>query len=158
MCPRRRIIVTSSMMRSLAAMSAAVLLAACGAASPTPGASRSTAASGTASPARILVTDAQNGATLTAHLGDRVEVRLGSTYWKLDPNPAPSVLKPEGPPVVSPQPAGCVPGSGCGIVTAAFVAVGAGSATLTASRTSCGEAMGCTAAEASFRVTVDVAG
>ena len=64
------------------------------------------------------------------------------------------VLSPDDNPVTSPQPSGCVVGGGCGTLTAVYDARAAGSAELTATRTSCGEAMGCTAADATWTVTV----
>jgi hypothetical protein len=66
------------------------------------------------------------------------------------------VLRPQGAPVVLPQPSGCVVGQGCGTVTAWYVGAAVGAAKVTASRTSCGEAMGCTAATGSFTLRVVV--
>ena len=98
--------------------------------------------------------DSDNGKTVSLHIGDRLEVRLTSTYWTIAGSSDPQVLKAVGPVQVSPQSSGCVPGGGCGTVVAIFDVVGAGSAQVTASRTSCGEAMGCTGDQGSFRVTV----
>jgi hypothetical protein len=129
----------------------AVLLIACGSVpgeaggSPTPG----------SSPAGHLTVfgDADNGKTVTARVGDRIEVRLASTYWTFASSSNPQVLKALGRVEVSPQPS-CVPGGGCGTATATFDVVGAGSAVVAASRTSCGEAMGCTGDQGSFRLMV----
>ncbi|GAC1634677.1 MAG: hypothetical protein NVS4B2_21600 [Chloroflexota bacterium] len=48
------------------------------------------------------------------------------------------------------------PYGGCGTVTAKFRAAKAGTAQVSATRVSCGEAMGCTGAAASYRLTVRV--
>ncbi len=49
-----------------------------------------------------------------------------------------------------------MPGGGCGTVTAWFNADGPGTAVVTASRTSCGEAMACGGGAGSYRLTVIV--
>lgn len=137
-------------MRTLAAwLFGVAFLAACGAA-VTPGVSGSPTPSG-----QLRVAgDEDNGKTLQLHVGDRFEVRLDSTYWSVKGSSNPSVLMAEGPMVVAPSPSGCVPGGGCGTVAMVFDVVGAGTADVTASRTSCGEAMGCTGSAGSYRVTV----
>ncbi|TMD22285.1 MAG: hypothetical protein E6I98_00040 [Chloroflexi bacterium] len=127
-----------------------VLVMACGRVSETvgPGA--------TPNPAGHLAvaSDSDNGKTVNLRIGDRLEVRLTSTYWTIAGSSNQQVLKAVGPVQVSPQSSGCVPGGGCGTVVAIFDVVGTGSAQVTASRTSCGEAMGCTGDQGSFRVTV----
>lgn len=120
-------------------------------ASPAP----STPTSGiTSSGGVVTATNAANGKSLSLRVGDRLEVTLSSTYWMFDPAPGHVVNAGAGP-QVAPDPS-CVPGGGCGTVTQSFVAVGAGTAQVTAHRTSCGEAMACTPAQASFTVTVVV--
>ena len=101
-----------------------------------------------------VVGDSDNGKTVSLHVGDRLEVRLASTYWTFAGSSNPQVLKPLGRVEVSPQASGCVPGGGCGTATATFDVIGAGSAVVAASRTSCGEAMGCTGDQGSFRLNV----
>jgi hypothetical protein len=49
-----------------------------------------------------------------------------------------------------------VAGQGCGTVTATYIAKTLGSSVVAAERTSCGEAMGCTAAAGAFKLTVSV--
>lgn len=102
----------------------------------------------------VVVTEPDNGKTLPVHVGERVEVRLSSTYWTFNGSSNPAVLRAVGPAVISPQPSGCVPGGGCGLAIADFDVIGVGSADVTASRTSCGEAMGCTGNQGSYQVTV----
>lgn len=103
--------------------------------------------------------DDDNGTTIKLARGATIVVVLNSTYWQF-PTPASptTVLAPVGSVVTAPAPIGtCVPGAGCGTVTATYQAVGPGQATITASRTTCGEALQCTGSAGSYHVTVDVA-
>lgn len=104
----------------------------------------------------VTLSDADSARTVTVHIGDRLSVVLHSTYWTFAATSNPSVLLAEGQPAVSPNPSGCVPGQGCGTVTAGFVAIAAGSAEIGASRTSCGEALRCSGSAGSYRLTVIV--
>jgi hypothetical protein len=99
--------------------------------------------------------DARDGDTIAVRQGQRLRVVLHSTYWEFKPTSHPAVLHLVAPPQVAPK-SGCVPGQGCGTVTAVYVARHAGTATVQAERTSCGEAMGCTAAAGSYSLTVVV--
>jgi hypothetical protein len=81
---------------------------------------------------------------------------LSSTYWTFHGSSDTAVLHPVGAPEVRPQPTGCVPGGGCGTATATYRAGAAGRAQVIATRTSCGEAMGCTAASSRFVLYVIV--
>ena len=102
-----------------------------------------------------LATDADSGRSFDLHVGDRLTLVLGSTYWMVQPPAAPSILAVAAAPTASPSP-GCVPGSGCGTVTAEFVADGAGTTTVVATRASCGEARLCIGSEGHFGITVTV--
>lgn len=144
----------SNTLRVLLGLVFAAVLASCGAvmtgggASPSPGATPE---------ARLIVaTDSDNGKTLELHVGDRLEVNLNSTYWTIHESSDLSVLRLAGPMAISPRPNGCVPGGGCGLAIASFDAVGVGSADVTASRTSCGEAMRCVGTAGSYRLSVVV--
>jgi hypothetical protein len=146
-----------AMSKTLCVFSALVsvaFLASCGAAmtggeaSPSPG---STPEAGL-----IVATDSDNGKTFELHVGDRLEVKLGSTYWNFNESSDLSVLRLAGPMAISPRPNGCVPGGGCGLAIASFAAVGTGSADVTASRSSCGEAMRCVGNAGSYRLSVVV--
>jgi hypothetical protein len=130
------------------------LLTACGAAVPTLPATGKVSPAPSAGGPLTSASDSDNGKTLNLAVGDQLEVRLGSTYWTFNGSSNPAVLKAVGPAVISPQPSGCVAGGGCGFAIATFQVVASGSAQVTASRVSCGEAMGCTAAQDSYRVTV----
>ncbi len=105
----------------------------------------------------VHASDGQDGGKVTLRRGQKLRVVLHSTYWEFKAVSTPGVLRLVGDPLVSPK-AGCVPGQGCGTVTATYVAKTAGSALVTAERTSCGEAMGCTAAAGSYKLTVAVRG
>ena len=101
--------------------------------------------------------EANNGQTLTVSVGATVKLVLHNIYWTVDDSSHPSVLALVGPPVYSG--AGsikCIPGTGCGTVTATFKAVAQGSALISASRTSCGEALQCPGGAGTFEVTVVV--
>ena len=124
-----------------------LLLAACGSATGT--------GVGSPSPRQLQVAgDAENGTTVDLHVGDRLAVTLHSTYWTISSSSNSRVLTAEGPEAVSPAPGGCVPGGGCGTVTMIFDVIGIGSADVTASRASCGEAMLCTGTQGSYKITV----
>jgi len=114
------------------------------------------AATSSRTAAALTATDAENGHRITVHVGDRVSVVLRSTYWKFAGSSDAAVFTPVGSPTVSPSPSGCVPGQGCGTVTAAFLAVAPGTAQITASRMSCGEALRCTGSAGSYRLAVTV--
>ena len=101
------------------------------------------------------VTDANDGQTITLHVGNHLQVALASTYWQFQPIPDPSVLRAEGSPATSRSP-GCVPGAGCGTVAVTFTAVAPGHATVVATRTSCGEAMACQGSAGHYQVEVVV--
>jgi hypothetical protein len=105
----------------------------------------------------LKVDDTKNGQSVQVHVGDTVKVTLGSTYWTFDQSSDPLVLKELGDQVVTPDPMGsCLPGMGCGVTTAWYKALSAGSATASASRVSCGEARRCVGNQGAYRVTVVV--
>jgi hypothetical protein len=103
----------------------------------------------------VHVTEKQDGATVMLRRGQRLRVVLHSTYWEFKAVSPPAVLRRVGAPVVTPM-SGCVAGQGCGTVTVTYIARTSGSASVAAERTSCGEAMGCTAAAGAFKLTVSV--
>ncbi|MFE0459976.1 hypothetical protein ACFW1A_12080 [Kitasatospora sp. NPDC058965] len=97
-----------------------------------------------------------NGSTVHLALGGTLVLTLHSTYWSAVASSAPGVLSESGSPGSSPGT--CPPGGGCGTVTTVFRAQAAGSSRLTASRTSCGEAMPCPPDQRTYQVTVVVGG
>ncbi|WP_370084951.1 hypothetical protein [Streptacidiphilus sp. MAP12-16] len=125
---------------------------------PTSAAATSPATGPAPSPySTLTLTEHATGTTVSIPVGDTVRLVLNSTYWAPPISSAPNVLSPVGRPMTATGSGpGCHPGSGCGTVTARFVARTAGTARLTSSRTSCGEAMACTPAQATFTVTVVV--
>jgi hypothetical protein len=144
----------SNTLRVVLCLVSAAFLASCGAVMTGGGPSPSP---GSTPEARLVVaTDSDNGKTFELHVGDRLEVKLASTYWNIHESSDLSVLRLAGPPAISPQPNGCVPGAGCGLAIASFTAVDTGSADVTASRTSCGEAMRCVGSAGSYRISVVV--
>jgi hypothetical protein len=107
----------------------------------------------------ITVSEPDNGRTITVRSGTRVTLTLHSTYWSVQGSSDPRVLHQVGGTSTQPaKPGTCVPGQGCGTVSATFVALSRGRADLTASRTTCGEALRCTPAQGAYIVHVVVAG
>jgi predicted secreted protein len=102
------------------------------------------------------VTDHANGQTIDLQQGQVLQVVLSSTYWQIHGSSNGAVLSLLSGPNTLPQQSGCVTGQGCGTVTAAYRAVAAGQAQVTASRGTCGEALGCTGANSQFVVHVIV--
>ena len=116
-----------------------------------------TGTAGAASPSSLNVDNRNNGQTITVHQGQRLHVVLYSTYWTINGGHNQAVR------VVSAQQffpdnrsAGCHAGSGCGYVSRDFLATSPGSATLTAARTTCGEALRCAPSQSSWTLTVRV--
>ena len=106
----------------------------------------------------LVVSESDDGHVLQLRVGQRLELMLTSTYWQVEGSSNPNVLHEIGQPVVSAQRTGCVPGEGCGTVIALFDAVVAGRADVTATRTSCGEALRCTGSLGFYRVSIVVSG
>jgi predicted secreted protein len=105
----------------------------------------------------VTATNTDNGHTITIANGGTLTVRLDSTYWRFGTNTSSAALRSAGQPTVTAMPmtaTNCVPGQGCGTVTAIFQAVAPGKAVVTATRTTCGEAMACTPAQAAYQLTV----
>jgi hypothetical protein len=100
----------------------------------------------------VQATGADDDHTVTLHVGQRLTVRLNSTYWTF--TQASARLRADGTPVVTAT-RPCRPaGMGCGAVTMTYDAVAAGGATVTAHRTSCGEALRCTGSDGTYRLDV----
>jgi len=136
----------------------ALLLAACATGVASAPVASQTAAP-TPAPSNAHVTQADNGRTLAVPVGSEVTLELGSTYWQVGDSSDPAVLAlVSGPNASAAAMGACVPGGGCGTVTAVFRALAPGRATITASRTTCGEAMRCTGTDGAYEVTVVVGG
>lgn len=107
---------------------------------------------------KINIGLADSGRSIQVRPGDELVLTLSSTYWHLQaPEPA-NVLTLTRPSsrVVRPTPPRCPPGQGCGAVRAVYTASQPGRATITANRTSCGEARRCTPRQAHFQLTITV--
>jgi len=143
-CQDRARTVLSARLAGPLALVAAWLLAACCGAAAAPG----------PTPATVTAGDQDNGHELSLHVGDHLLLTLNSTYWTISESSNPPVLRQAAQPVVSPRRSGCVPGEGCGTVRASFDALAPGAADVTASRTSCGEALACTGGAGSYRLRV----
>jgi hypothetical protein len=104
----------------------------------------------------VKVDEAANGSDVTLAPGDHLQVTLHSTYWQFNPSSDPAVLAADGGPKTGPG-TNCpkYPGSGCGTVTQTYTALKAGKASISADRTTCGEAMACNPAQ-HYKVTVHV--
>jgi hypothetical protein len=111
--------------------------------------------------ARTVQADEQsNGQTVALRPGDHLTVVLHSTYWQFNAPSDSSVVSADGAPTYAGGGPRCgPPGSGCGTVTAHFTAGHDGKATVSADRTTCGEALRCTTpAQSHWSVKVTVTG
>jgi len=97
------------------------------------------------------------GRTVSVARGAHVVVELHNTYWRFRGSSDPSVVRRTGRARYAPASVGkCVPGEGCGTVSASFRAVGRGTAHLSAGRKTCGEARLCTGGQGRYEVTIRV--
>jgi len=104
----------------------------------------------------VIVDEHQNHATVTVHQGDRIRLVLHNTYWSIDRAHGHALATRGSQKTAGHIGPGCVPGSGCGTATRTFTARQSGTTRLTADRTSCGEAMRCTAGQGHFSVRIRV--
>lgn len=106
----------------------------------------------------VVVRDDANGKTVDASVGQTVKLILSSNYWTVSGSSTSSVLRQDGATVPLPRPTNCpkIPGLGCVPVSTSFRAVAPGTASITASRTACGEAKPCATDQENFKVTVVV--
>jgi hypothetical protein len=115
---------------------------------------------GGATRTNLALNEFNNGKVVVVTTGSHITITLHSTYWTLAPLTNHKVLAQQGSTHTAPRlPAsanGCVPGQGCGTVTAHFLATGSGQIRLRASRTSCGEAMRCTPIQSVWSVVIRV--
>ena len=155
MLPKKNLTTALSVCGSLLVLSGCAQSSASG--TPAPSVSRKSV---------VTVRTAANGDTVQVHVGQQLRVVLGSateagsTYWAFADVTGPVVIQ-DGPQVVQAVPvgsAGCgsLPGAGCGTVTLVARAASPGTATITATRTTCGEAMMCPQNRRDFRVVLRV--
>jgi hypothetical protein len=125
-------------------------------AQPGPGTSPSASPSTTVAGNPLVLDEHAKGKTITVTVGTSVKLILHSSYWNIKNSSSPKVLAETGGPTQLPVAPTCPPGVGCNPVQATFTAMTAGTAVLSASRISCGEAMLCAPAQRHFQVTVIV--
>ena len=102
----------------------------------------------------VTATDTANGQTISIGLGHNLTVTLNSTYWMFGGSSDPAVLEQAGQPTY--KGTACVPGGGCGTASLRFKALAPGRAVVTATRTSCGEALACGPDQSTYSITVMV--
>lgn len=145
----------------------AVIAAASGCAAPAssglgvPGAPGTPSASGSptgSGDSTVVASDQSNGHTVSLKVGERLELTLASNYWTVRGSSVPRVLRQDGPSSLLKPPPGCnsIPGLGCIPIRTDFSAIAPGTAVITASRGSCGEAMRCPPSREHFALTVVV--
>jgi hypothetical protein len=100
--------------------------------------------------------ESDNGRTLTIAAGASVQVVLHSTYWHFARPTPDGVLRASAPAAHAATSGPAYPGSGAGTVRETFTGVRAGTATVIATRTSCGEALRCTTGAGRFDLVVIV--
>jgi hypothetical protein len=127
----------------------ALMVTACSSASGTSGGKP-----GGTPPKTVVAGWSDKGHSVSLHKGDVLQVTLNSTYWQFAPAPKGGVLSQDKPTVHTKRMR--YPGSGAGTVVVTYHAMHAGTATITASRVACGEAMRCMGGQTSYRLTVVV--
>jgi len=104
-------------------------------------------------PGVVRLTERDNHTTVTVPVGTRLDVTLASTYWSLSSS-SPAVLHAVG---ATRHPRGaCRPGAGCGSTELSLLTRTVGTSEVVGLRTSCGEALRCTAATGRYLVHVQV--
>lgn len=104
-----------------------------------------------------VVDEKANQTTVRFRVGTRVELLLHSDYWTVVGSSRPDVLAQDGPTRQLPRtPSTCPPGVGCQPLQTFFTARTPGSAVVSATRTTCGEALRCLPGQGSLRITVVV--
>ncbi len=104
-------------------------------------------------PGVVRLTERDNHTTVTVPVGTRLDVTLASTYWSLSSS-SPAMLQAAG---AARYPRGaCRPGAGCGSTELSVLTGTVGTSDVVGLRTSCGEAVRCTAATGRYLVNVHV--
>lgn len=105
----------------------------------------------------MIVNEQNNGKNVQVHVGQTVQIQLHSLYWQLAPVTG-TALALKGTATLPPAPGQAMPmpGSGGGTIEVTYVAASAGSATISAHRDTCGEALRCQPDQSDFKVTITV--
>jgi hypothetical protein len=106
--------------------------------------------------ALVVLSESSNGKVISVAKGSHFSVTLHTTYWSIHSVSTSSVSQIGKTVVKGSFTNGCVPGQGCGTVTATYVANKVGTITLRASRTTCGEALRCSTRQSRWTVVVRV--
>lgn len=150
---------TEPRQRAVVVLLAALLLGGCASANTGQAAGGTTSTPGGHPGRTVSLDEHAAGTTVSVPAGATVLLVLHSTYWGAPHSSAVGLLQPLGAATSSAAAVGpsCHPGSGCGSVSSRFLALNSsGSAALTSSRTSCGEAMPCPPGKRDFTVTIVV--
>ena len=123
---------------------------------PGPGTSPSASPSTTVAGNPFVLDEHAKGKVTRITVGTSVKLILHSSDWNINNSSSPKVLAEIGEPTQLPVTPSCPPGVGCNPVQATFTAMTPGTAVLSASRISCGEAMLCAPGQRHFQVTVIV--
>ena len=102
------------------------------------------------------VDERANGTEVRLCVGQILRVELHSSYWRDVASSQDAILLGGSTQALPPSPSACVAGAGCGTLVTTFQAVAAGTATVTAHRTTCGEALLCAPNQRTFALTVTV--
>lgn len=121
------------------------------------------ASASAASTKSVKLTEASNGHVITVNPGTRIYVTLTSNDWtfsssglnKIATLSGTSTFKENKPIVTGGVPSACQPGT-CGSEVALYVALRVGQMRLSASRTSCGTGVACSAVERHWTVVVRI--
>jgi len=105
--------------------------------------------------ASLAVGEDSNGKLVHVRVGERVVLTL-SDFWSVEGTSAPAVLRQDGATVQLRGP-NCPPGLSCNPERTEFTALTPGTAVITATRTTCGEALRCEGPPPYFALTVIVA-
>lgn len=101
----------------------------------------------------VTVTEADNGKTIKLNKLQSLTLKLSSTYWQIEGSSDANIIHMVESPIYRPVTGG-IPGTGT--VTAVFSPGAPGIATISASRTSCGEALQCTESQGKFHINITV--
>jgi hypothetical protein len=106
----------------------------------------------------MVVSDHSNGKTVHVTVGEHLKLILSSDYWHVHGSSSNAVLVQIGRARLLPRPKSCpkIPGLGCVPFQTTFTARAKGTAVITASRQTCGEALACQPPQEHFRLTVVV--
>jgi hypothetical protein len=104
----------------------------------------------------VVLRDGASRTIVHVRVGNKVELILASDYWNVAGSSAPTLLAQDDPTRPMPRPSTCpsIAGLGCTPEETLFTAKAPGTAVITATRTSCGEALKCASDQEDFAVTV----